>query len=118
LVGSPEINPLNRGVYVKRDSFGIPSIIPIELRHKLMDKKNLGVKFILTIISIYRVFPTVQRPKLGTILAPFSGFNKTFEFNLLREAYKDLQLYRIPIRIPVHKLINLESSSPVTSKSS
>jgi hypothetical protein len=118
LIGSPEVDPLKRGVYVKRDSFGIPSIIPIELRHKLMDRKNLGVKFILTLISIYRVFPTVQRPKFGTIISPFGGTNRTLEFGLLRRAYADLQLYKVSSHIPAHRLIHLESSSPMTIKSS
>jgi len=81
-----------------------------------MNKGNVGVKFILTVISIYRVFPTVQRAKLSTILDPFSGISRCIDFALLKRAKKDLRLYAVPKFN--HKLINLESASPMATKSS
>lgn len=116
LSGSPEVVAAKSGIYVRRDSFGIPSILPIELRSYLMNKGNVGVKFILTVISIYRVFPTVQRAKLSTILDPFSGISRCIDFALLKRAKKDLRLYAVPKFN--HKLINLESASPMATKSS
>jgi len=80
-----------------------------------MNKGNLGVKFILTLISIYRVFPTVQRAKLSTILDPFDGVSRSIDFALLKRVKKDLQLHVVPKFN--HKLINLESASPMATKS-
>jgi hypothetical protein len=115
LCGSPEIDPRKSGVYVKRDSFGVPSILPFELRSYLMNKSNVGVKFILTLISVYRVFPTVQRAKLNTIVDPFTGVTKVLDFALLKRALKDLSIFRLPSH--PFRLINLESASPMATKS-
>jgi len=80
-----------------------------------MDKSNAGVKFILTLISIYRVFPTVQRAKLDTIIAPFTGTATVFDFALIKRALKDLSIFRLPHSD--FKMINLESASPLATKS-
>lgn len=80
-----------------------------------MNKSNVGVKFILTLISIYRVFPTVQRAKLSTIVDPFTGTSRVINFALLKRALKDLSIFRLPFS--PFRLINLESASPLAKKS-
>jgi hypothetical protein len=80
-----------------------------------MNKSNIGIKFLLTLISIYRVFPTVQKPKLNTITDPFTGISRVLDIGLLRSAKKDLHINRVfPFN---HRFINLESASPLATKS-
>lgn len=103
-------------ILVKRDKSGIPTIIPYDLRKSLLERNNKYVKFILTLLSIYRVFPTVQKPSLKTIIDPFTGSTKSFDLGLLGDALKDL-LKNNKLRVRGHKLIRLNSASPVGSNS-
>jgi hypothetical protein len=88
-VYSPKGSP-----YISIDSNGLPKILPSELRHFLKrcdlvkDSKSIGA--ILTLISIFRVFPTHVKPKLDTIVSSFTGSVKTFELNRLKLACNDL----------------------------
>jgi hypothetical protein len=65
-------------IRVNVDSFGLPTLIPLGFRLLIRDfisskSKSREVRWILTMIQIYRVFPTQVKPDLGTITSPFSG---------------------------------------------
>jgi hypothetical protein len=103
--------------YIKIDSNGLPKILPLKLRHFLKDcdlvKDSRVLGAILSLISIFRVFPTHVKPKLDTIVSSFSGSVKTFSHNKLKLACMDL-LDNIINRKPnfVCKIIGGESAGP------
>lgn len=78
IAGSPDLTYPEKGIWVKRDSYGIPTIIPLHIRVHLQKRdpgKVLVVRLALMLLSIYRVFPTKVKPDLGTIISPFSGIS-------------------------------------------
>jgi len=116
--------PVTVGVhtpYVRRDSHGLPTIIPWLLRKEILSFKagslrdNKGIVVcILTVLSIFRVFANKVRPNLASILEPFNGTVRTFDSKLLKRALKSLALGPILIRPP--KLLLIEKASPNSSK--
>jgi hypothetical protein len=117
LSGSPEPKETRKNVIlVARDSHGLPRIIPIDLRAKLLKfKQNQSlVKTLLTILSVYRVFPTKPKPKLSTITDPFNGTSDKL-VNLEEAVYEVLGKSEIKLSSP--KLIKLETAGPNASKS-
>jgi hypothetical protein len=80
--------------YVSIDSNGLPKILPLKLRRFLIDcdlsKDSKSIGAILSLISIFRVFPTHVKPKLDTIVSDFTGSVKTFDPNKLKLACIDL----------------------------
>jgi len=77
IAGSPDLVYPDKGILVSRDRYGIPKVIPLGLRGILSkDPSNVMViRLVLTLISIYRVFPTRVKPNLDTIIGPFSGIS-------------------------------------------
>jgi hypothetical protein len=120
LSGNPEPSSPVKGVMVKRDHNGLPTIIPSSLRACLLPGEWRGyqniIVCILSIVSVYRVFPTKVKPKLDTVTDPFSGLNKTFDKSQINLALKEL-LGRTQISLSIPKLIKLETASPNTVKS-
>lgn len=117
LSGSPEPKETRKNVIlVARDSHGLPRIVPIDLRAKLLKfKQNQSlVKTLLTILSVYRVFPTKPKPKLSTITDPFNGTSDQL-VNLEEAVYEVLGKSKIKLSSP--KLIKLETAGPNASKS-
>jgi len=115
--GSPEPKETRKNVIlVARDSHGLPRIIPINLRSILIEfKKNQSlVKTVLTILSVYRVFPTKPKPKLSTITEPFTG--SSTELVNLEEAVQEV-LGKSKIKLNSPKLIKLETAGPNAIKS-
>ena len=115
--GSPEPKETRKNVIlVARDSHGLPRIIPINFRSTLIEfKKNQSlVKTLLTVLSVYRVFPTKPKPKLSTITDPFTGIST--ELVNLEEAVQEV-LGRSKIKLNSPKLIKLETAGPNASKS-
>jgi hypothetical protein len=114
---------------VQTDSRGLPTIIPWKLRELLLfyQEGNRGVQSIivciLTVLSIFRVFPTKVRPKLGTILAPFSGSTRTFDSSQLKRALESLfaiagtPLGEFANWMKSPQLLILEKASPNARKS-
>lgn len=117
LSGSPE-TVFSKGIMVSTDHTGLPTIIPLELRKILRSYRcyQREVVCILSVLSVYRVFPTKVLPKLGTILEPFSGSTRTFERSALKRALKDL-LGNARLRLPKPVLLQLETASPNAKKS-
>jgi len=118
------VQPVTMGVhtpYVKRDSHGLPTIIPWLLRKEILlfraeslrGDKGIVV-CILTVLSIFRVFANRVRPNLGSILDPFSGTVRTFDSILLKRAIRSLALGPILIRSP--RLLLIEKASPNSPK--
>jgi hypothetical protein len=95
LSGNPDIRleGLKGLPYISLDSSGLPKILPIGLRVFLREKdlvsKGKIIGSILTLINIYRVFPTKVKPDLETIIAPFSGFSRTLDQALVERGVKD-----------------------------
>jgi hypothetical protein len=103
--------------YISIDADGLPKLLPLSIRLFLKgcdlkkDSRKLGA--ILTLISIFRVFPTHVKPKLDTIVSSFTGSVKTFDNNRLKLACIDLLKGSIN-RKPnfVCKIIGGESAGP------
>lgn len=71
---------------------------------------------ILSCLSVFRVFPTKAKPKLGTITDPFDGTIRTFESRLLKSALREL-IPGLRLRVKPPQLIRLESAGPNGFKS-
>lgn len=115
LAGNPEPKYLPKGVMVKRDHTGLPTIVPSTLRKILLDFKNNQkvVVCILSILSMYRVFPTKAVPKLDTIIDPFSGTVRTLSSKSIRTVLREITR-GIQIRHP--QLLKKESAGPNAKK--
>jgi hypothetical protein len=116
-------------IRVKTDSFGIPTIIPFELRkivrHFIENKESTYnyvyqlrlLRALLTCLSIYRVFPTKVIPKLDTITDPIRSYSVTsLDYNKLEDAVREI----IPskyLRVNKSKIIGGESAGPNSKKS-
>lgn len=96
LAGSPEII-YHSGIRVKRDLYGLPTIIPLPLRdmfREIIKRDGLfeyatqrrSIIATLTIISVFRQFPTKVKPSLDTITAPFSGVSQTLDQGRIQNA--------------------------------
>jgi len=80
IAGTPDFTYPERGVLVKRDRYGIPKIIPLGIRVSLRNCKDpssvMVIRLTLTLISVYRVFPTKVKPSLDTITGAFEGISQ------------------------------------------
>lgn len=96
LAGSPE-QICQGAIRVKRDKFGLPTIIPLWLRYLLIQfiennghletqKARKAVIAILTLLSIFRIFPTKVKPSLDSITKPFDGKAKSLNPEMVKEA--------------------------------
>jgi len=107
-----------RKIMVKVDSKGLPMIIPSLFRHNLLNLKNQRVVIgILTIISLYRVFPTRVKVSINSLIDPCTGIIETF--SVPSQVYKELGLRKhslVPKSSP--SLIGGESSGPNSYKAS
>jgi len=97
LSGQPEACWNNSIPRVKRDSTGLPTIIPLSLRIAFRSyKENIGiVRVTLCILSVYRVFKVPVKPDLDSIIRPFEGLASTFPCLRISKALKMLDLRAI-----------------------
>lgn len=118
LSGSPEINQLTHP-RVGRDYTGLPTIIPMGLRlilRSFIRKEGDYLRLVnvivctLSCLSIFRVFKTAVVPKLGTIIAPFSGSVRSLDLSLLTKAVFEITSVRLKLNIP--KFLILTTASP------
>nr|UNG44314.1 RNA-dependent RNA polymerase [Fusarium asiaticum mitovirus 3] len=104
--------------YISIDSDGLPRFLPLELRTFLkgcsLTKDSKAIGAILSILSIFRVFPTHVKPKLDTIVSSFNGSIKTFSSDKLKLACIDLFSNDFINRTPNFdcKIIGGESAGP------
>lgn len=117
LSGNPEPKFL-KGVMVKRDHNGLPTIVPSSLRKALLDLRGNQtlIVCILSIVSVFRVFPTKVKPSLDTIIAPFDGIVRSFDASAIKIALAELTGGR-GFRIAPPTLIKLETAGPNAVKS-
>lgn len=111
---------LPNGIGISLDRTGLPTIIPLSLRKILHNadliKDRKIIVCILTILSMFRVFPTSPVPELDTIVSPFSGLIKSFDSFFIKRALQDLSIHTLKIKSP--SLLKLETCSPNSVKSS
>jgi hypothetical protein len=105
LAGTPEMVS-DSPIRVKRDMYGIPTIIPAVLRIIFRDFIDNGLMYqttrriiiaTLSIISIFRSFETKVSPSLSTIIEPFNGKSKVLPQAELREAVESLPKVKLSI---------------------
>lgn len=103
---------------VKRDHNGLPTIVPSTLRKSLKDYRDnqRTVVCILSIISVYRVFPTKVKPKLGTITDPFDGITRTIDSSAIKLALAEITR-GFSFKLSPPTLLKLETAGPNAVKS-
>lgn len=118
LAGQSETSWNNSIPRVKRDSHGLPTIIPLSLRKCLITpEKNIAiVRVTLCILSVYRVFKVPVKPSLDSITEPFNGLASTFPCLRISKALKMLDLR--PIKFSSFKGFISEAAGPNTKFSS
>jgi hypothetical protein len=79
--------------------------------------QKLLVVAYLSLLSVFRVFPTKVAVKLDTIVSDFTGLSRTFDSLQLQAALRDLLGKRQLINLPPQSLIKLETASPNGRKS-
>lgn len=107
-----------KGVMVKRDHRGLPTIVPAKLREVLVRgplRNKPTIICILTALSIFRVFPTVVKADIGTIISPFTGTSQSIDRALLTAALEKLPLRNM--RVIAFKSRVLETAGPNGLKS-
>lgn len=111
LSGHPELIIPHKGIRVKRDPQGLPVILPLGMRNLLIKRNNRSVQFILSLINVFRVFPTVQSFKLSTIVDDFNGINQ-----ILHPDYTNLAIKEVFNRrfwsLKSLSFLKLETASP------
>lgn len=115
LSGSPEVYFIS-GIYISRDRYGLPKILPFNFRKLILKGDSTVIKYFLSLINVYRVWPSVQRIKLGSITGPFAGVSKEIPRLLLYRAVDELVDKKLNLRDM--KLLKLETAGPVAWKSS
>jgi len=102
---------------VRRDHYGMPTIIPGPLRSIIRDQNHVDwlkvTKATITCLSVFRVFPTKVSPNLASITEPFSGLSQTIESSTLHTV---LNAMRIRLKPSVFKGFISESAGPNGSK--
>jgi hypothetical protein len=58
---------------VSLTSGGLPRVLPARFRESVRMTRTLEIRFILTVLGLYRVLPYPGKVKLSTITDPFSG---------------------------------------------
>lgn len=71
MAGTPEVTPPRSGgtVLVKRDSKGLPTIIPTYLRQLMLQRDVQVIRLVLSILGLHRVIRVPMTLKIGTITA-------------------------------------------------
>jgi hypothetical protein len=117
LAGTPDFTP----IFIKRDKYGLPTIIPGPIRIMLRDFCDAGtissqvqrrvVIATLTILSVFRTFGVKVLPSLATIRAPFSGMFKTLPKDELTLALNSMSTMKG--KLPK---LSIKSFSPLVSQ--
>jgi len=131
LAGTPDHGFVLGRIMVRKDRWGLPVIIPKYLRIFLrlyfvyisnksifhLEYKGINnvITCILSLLSIYRIFPTKPLPSLDTITGPFTGIWKSIDSAMLVRAMKEIPLKFFKLEAP--KLLLIESAGPNGFKS-
>jgi len=97
---------------------GLPLIIPGDLREVLLNKANnqLGIRCLLSVISIYRVFKVDVVPDFGSVEAPFKGVSRELNPDLISIALKELGISLKNLSQKSIKFNIMETASPTAPK--
>jgi len=81
LAGTPVTTKADNAVGVRVNQYGLPVIIPSALRKELSlaEASRITTRTVLTLLSMFRVFPTKVKPDLSSIVEPFSGINRSLD---------------------------------------
>ena len=110
LAGTPSTSRGRNAIGVRVNQYGLPVIIPSPLRALLRHEGDTTTtRTLLTVLSIFRVFPTKVKPDLGTITAPHSGITLTLEG--IQDVAKSLVRGRLKSK-PIKGFIS-ESAGPI-----
>lgn len=115
LAGTPQTSKGRKAVGVRVNQYGLPVIIPPSLRRSLdlSDESRATTRCILTLLSIFRVFPTKVKPDLGTIIDPFTGITRELD-NIGSHVRKLTKGYKLSFG-PIKGFIS-ESAGPIAKK--
>jgi hypothetical protein len=115
LAGTPDFSP----IFIKRDKFGFPTVIPHPIREMLRDFQSNGfssqvqrrvIIATLTILSIFRTYAVKVLPSLLTITAPFTGKEKSLPINEITEALQSMNSSKGKLpKISIGKFVPLVS---------
>jgi hypothetical protein len=96
LAGTPD-KLCTTKVRVRLDSQGLPVIIPFPIRRVLtLDSENSNVtRATMTLLSIFRVFPTKVKPDFSSITGVFTGLSPTLEIAELSRQFTSGFRFRI-----------------------
>nr|AWY10970.1 RNA-dependent RNA polymerase [Sclerotinia sclerotiorum mitovirus 7-A2] len=104
-----------RKIFVRIDKSGLPKIIPAAMRQHLRAgaSHQKEIRFILTLLSVFRVLPTSPLVSFESIESAFSGSIRSFD---VRVAVKRIWKGRIDIASLPMFIIGGESSGPNSKK--
>lgn len=117
LAGTPSTTKGRKAIGVRVNQYGLPVIIPSPLRAELnlSEGSRITTRTILTVLSIFRVFPTKVKPDLGSILQPFDGVTRTL-LGIGPVGKKLLKEFKYKLSFgPIEGFIS-ESSGPIAKK--
>lgn len=111
LGGQPETLWNNSIPRVKRDFSGLPTIIPLSLRLALREPaRNVNiVRVTLCVLSVFRIFKVPVKPSLESIISPFNGIARTYDYLIIRKALNKLNL---KVKFSIFRGFISESAGP------
>lgn len=114
LAGTPSTVKGRNACGVRVNQYGLPVIVPPSLR-KILDLAPANrpvIRAVLTVLSIFRTFPTKVKPNLDSITEPFSGITRTLDgIERVAKAWVGDNLRLRPIRGFIS-----ESAGPITKR--
>jgi hypothetical protein len=93
-------------------SGGLPCIIPTPLRRKMEEGCGKTLKLVLTILSLYRIWPCPPKLKLSTITDPFNGISSSLPILEVKKAITFFKPYFGKPKLKVKEVINLTTAGP------
>ena len=115
LAGTPQTTKGRKAIGVRVNQYGLPVIIPPSLRRSLGlgSESRVTTRCILTLLAVFRVFPTKVKPDLGTVTDPFTGITRTLD-NIEVHARRFCKGFKLGFG-PIKGFIS-ESAGPVAKK--
>jgi len=86
----------SKKIFVKLNRMNFPAIIPLDICSIILGNKGPIKRWscivaVLTIISLFRVLPTVVKPDYSSITDPFNGISDSIDSSLLTESLSRLK---------------------------
>lgn len=114
-----------KGILVKADRLGLPTIIPVNLRKQIvlwsnpetMWRTRLDIICLLSFLSIYRIFPAKAVVDLSSITDEFVGVTRTFDPKQIRLAIDDIAVKIKRNAYGKVRLLDMDSAGPNSRRS-